>query len=92
MTRRPDLFNQQAFEDALLELGCAQYFVKPITSDFKLFVPVVLKEIGENQLFVIVENSRSELKLGDQEAAWKLACKYIVRWAENEIEKYISQK
>lgn len=92
MARRPNIFDQQAFEESLLQLGCAESFIKPITSDFRLFVPIVLREIGEKKLFEIVDNSRSELKLGDQKPAWHEACKFIVAWAEEEIDIYVAQK
>ena len=92
MAHRPNIFSQQAFEESLLRLGCSESFIKPITSNFRLFVPIVLGELGEDKLFAIVDNSRAELKLRDQEPAWREACKYIVAWAEEEIENYISQK
>ena len=92
VAHRPDVFDQQAFEKALLRLGCTPNFVKPITSDFRLFVPVVLRSLGEDNLFNMVDKARDELKLGHQEPAWREACKYIVAWAEEEVEKYKAQK
>ncbi|MDP2965623.1 MAG: hypothetical protein Q8N39_06235 [Pelolinea sp.] len=92
MARRPDIFNQQAFEESLRQLGCAESFVKPITSDYRLFIPIVMRELGEEKLFEMINNAREELRLGDQDPAWREACKYIVKWSENEIEKYISRK
>ena len=83
MARRPDIFNQNAFEESLRDLGCVDSFIKPITSDFRLFVPLILREIGEDRIFEIAEKSRYELKLGDQKPAWKEASKYIAAWAEN---------
>ncbi len=67
-------------------------YVKPITSDYRLFVPIVFRSLGEEKLFDMVDKARGELKLGEQEAAWMEACKYIVAWAEEEIDKYIAQK
>ncbi len=55
MVRRPNVFDQQEFEESLRNLGCSESFVKPITSDFRLFVPVVLRELGEKNLFKIVD-------------------------------------
>jgi len=92
MAKRPQVFDQAAFEVSLRRQGCVESFVSPITSDFKLFVPVVLRYLGEDKLFEIVNRARSELKLGDQEPAWREAAKYIVGWAEEQIEEYKAQK
>lgn len=92
MKRRPDIFNQESFEQSLSQLGCPDSFIKPITSNFRLFVPIVLRELGKERLFEIVDNSRDKLILGKQDPAWRETCKYITAWAEKEITEYISQK
>jgi hypothetical protein len=92
IAHRPNVFDQAYFEQRLLDLGCPDTFVKPITSDYRLFVPLIFKLLGEERLFDLVDGYRSELKLGMQEPAWRVACKYIVTWADDEIEKYKSQK
>lgn len=92
MARRPDVFNQAAFEDSLRRQGSAESFIAPITSDYRIFIPIVLRALGEQKLFELVDNARDELKLGAANEAWKVACKYIVGWAEEEIEKYKVQK
>lgn len=92
MARRPDVFNQAAFQESLRRLGCTESFISPITSDFKLFVPLALRELGEQQLVEIANKSRMELKLGEQEDAWKVVARYIVAWAEDELDKYKAQK
>lgn len=90
--KRPQVFDQIAFEESLRKQGCAESFVGPITSDFRLFVPIVLKHLGEERLFQIVNSARDELKLREQDAAWQVAAKYIVGWAEEQIENYKEQK
>ena len=92
MARRPNVFSQGAFQASLRHQGCTESFIAPITSDFRLFVPLVLRELGEQRLFEIAERARDELKLGDQEAAWREAAKYIVGWAVENIENYKAQK
>ncbi|MBL8091968.1 MAG: hypothetical protein KF758_12995 [Anaerolineales bacterium] len=92
MAKRPQIFDQTLFEESLRKQGCTESFVKPITSDFRLFVPLALRYLGEDKLFQIVNQARSELKLGEQEPAWREAVKYIVGWAEEQIEEYKSQK
>jgi len=57
-----------------------------------LFVPLLIREIGEEKLFAIVERARNELKLGDQQPAWREAAKYILGWAEEQINEYKSQR
>lgn len=86
--RRPNLFSQEEFQASLRRQGCAESFVSPITSDFRLFVPLLIREIGKDKLFSIVDQARDELKLGEQEAAWHVAAKYIVGWAEEQIDQY----
>jgi hypothetical protein len=92
MAKRPQVFDKSAFEESLRRQGCVESFVGPITSDFKLFVPIALRYLGEDKLFEIVNNARSELKLGEQEPAWREAVKYIVGWAEEQLEEYKAQK
>ena len=55
-------------------------------------MPLVLRALGEEKIFEIVENARAELKLGAQEPARREAVKYIVGWSEEQIEAYKSQK
>lgn len=92
MARRPNVFSQDEFQASLRRQGCAESFIAPITSDFRLFVPLLIREIGEEKLFAIVERARDELKLGDQQPAWREAAKYIVGWAEEQIDEYKSQR
>lgn len=75
MAKRPNIFSQPEFENSLREQGCTESFVNPITSDFKLFVPIILWELGEENVFQIVESARTEIKLREQEAAWRKASK-----------------
>jgi hypothetical protein len=66
--------------------------INPIAIDFKLFVPVALRYLGEKKLFQIMKDTRSELTLGEQDAFWREAAKYIVGWAEEQIKEYKAQK
>jgi hypothetical protein len=92
MAKRPQIFDQEVFQESLRRQGCTESFVSPITSDFKLFVPIALRYLGEDKLFEIVNRARPELKLGEQELAWREAVKYIVGWAEEQLEEYKAQK
>jgi hypothetical protein len=92
MAKRPQIFDQSAFEESLRSQGCAESFVGPITSDFKLFVPIVLRQLGKDRLFDMVNAARQEFRLGEQSPAWQEAAKYIVGWAEGVLDEYRVQK
>ncbi len=92
MAQRPDVFNQTAFQEALQRQGCPESFVQSVTSDFRLFVPVILRELGEAQILALVERARESLQLAPQTAAWKVAARYIAGWATEEVERYRAAK
>ena len=92
MTKRTDIFNQQAFEESLIRLGCPKSFIHPVVSNFRLFIPLIIYSLGEDEFFNLVNNSRQDLGLGNQEPAWREVCKYIFAWAKQEIDIYISKK
>ena len=92
MARRPNVFSQEEFQESLRRQGCPESFVAPVTSDFRLFVPVILRRLGEDGLFKMLEGARDELTLGTQEAAWRTAAKYIVGWADEAVGEYKTQK
>jgi hypothetical protein len=92
MARRPDLFNKSAFQDSLRQQGCPESFVSSITSDFRLFVPLVLRALGPERLAEIAEREREELGLGEQADVWRMGAQYMVGWAEEEIERYKALK
>jgi hypothetical protein len=92
MARRPEVFSKPAFQKALRLQGCAESFISPITSDFRLFVPLVISRLGEDAVFKIVEDARRDLGLGPQEPAWREAVKHIVLWAEEAVATYRRDK
>lgn len=91
MRRRPNVFSQTDFQESLRAQGCPESFVSPVTSDYRLFVPLILRELGEERILAIAERSRDELGLGPQTAAWQVAARYIAGWAGEQIEYYKSQ-
>jgi len=90
MAHRPNVFSQKEFQASLRWQGCSEGFVSSITSDFRLFVPLLIRELGEDRFFKIVDHARGELKLGEQDDAWHVAVRYIVGWAEELIDEYKS--
>lgn len=92
MARRPQVFDQRAFQASLRRQGCPEKFVQPVTCDLRLFVPVVLHELGEEQVLTVVERARESLHLRPQTEAWKVAARYIAGWATEEVERYRAAK
>lgn len=92
MAKRPRIFDQEAFKESLQRQGCTESMIDPIATDFKLFVPIALRYLGGEKLFQIMNESRSELALGEQDVFWREAAKYIVGWAEEQLEEYKAQK
>ncbi len=88
MTRRPDPFQQQAIEEILRKVGCPDSFVSPTISNYRLFVPILFAELGEERIFELVSGCREELGLGEQNSAWRSAAKYLAAWAEEVLEDY----
>jgi len=88
MASRPDVFDQAAFQDSLRQQGCPEKFISPVTSDFRLFVPTILRALGEQQILAMAEDARAELGLNEQHAAWQTAAKYIAGWADEQIAAY----
>jgi hypothetical protein len=92
MARRPDVFNQKEFEDYLRRQGTPESMVGPIVSDYRLFVPLALRELGPDGLYALAEGHRAELKLGPQQEFWREVAKYAVGWADEQIEAYKAHK
>lgn len=88
MTRRPDLFNQENLEQVLREQGCPESFVSTAVSNFRLFVPLLFAELGEDRVFDVLYAAHQDLGLGEQKSAWRSSAKYLVAWAERELELY----
>lgn len=88
MARRPNVFSQDDFQASLRRQGCPESLVFPITSDYCLFVPLLIRELGEESLFTIADHAKDELGLGDQKEFWQVAAKYIVGRAEEKISEY----
>lgn len=88
MPKRPDVFDRQALEEALRQVGCPDSCIAPTISNYRLFVPLILATLGRDRIEEIVNDARVELGLGEQRTAWRTSLKYIVAWAETEIEAY----
>ena len=88
MPKRPEILDQQALEAALRSVGCPDSCVAPAVSNYRLFVPLVLAALGRERIYDLVCEARADLGLGEQSAAWRASIKYIVAWAEAEIDSY----
>lgn len=83
-----DLFNRQAFEESLRRLEAPDQALSPLINDFRLFVPLLIKTLGEEQFLEIIARSSADLGLNAQPESWKTTIKYLVRWAQEEIRLY----
>jgi len=92
MTRRPDLFNQASVEETLREQGCPESFISTAVSNFRLFVPLLFAELGEDRTFDLLYAAHQDLGLGEQKSAWRSSAKYLVAWAERELELYKTRR
>jgi hypothetical protein len=92
MAQRPNIFDKEAFENFMRQQGCAESMISPNVSDYRLFVPLALRELGVNGIVNTAEKARGELKLGPQREYWVQAAQYAVAWAEAELERYKTQK
>ncbi len=88
MTRRPDPFDQQALEDALRSIGCPESCMSSTLSNYRLFVPLLFAQLGEEEIFRVLERARQDLGLREQESAWRSSIRCLAHWAEREIELY----
>ncbi|MBN1681572.1 MAG: hypothetical protein JW966_14935 [Anaerolineae bacterium] len=88
MTRRPDPFSQPKLEEVLLELGCPESFISSTISNYRLFVPLLFAELGEERILEIVAGVRDEFGLADQHNAWRTSARHLVAWAKYVIDDY----
>ena len=87
MTRRPNPFDQAQLEQ-VARSGMSESFVSTAVSNYRLFVPLVLAELGEDRVYELINSARYDLGLGEQESAWRSSVKYIVAWARSTITDY----
>lgn len=90
--RRPDVFDRAQLEDGLRRHGCAEPYIDAYVGDFKLMMPLLLRELGANGVLAVVNRSRPELGLKDQDSYWDEGAKYFVGWATDVIEAYKASK
>ncbi len=86
--QRPDVFNRQEFEWNLRKQGVPESLIAPTVSDFRILMPLLIREIGQDEFFRLVEHCRDELHLGPQADFWKQEIMDYTNWARNVIEKY----
>lgn len=92
MARRPDVFDREMFEQALRDQGCPSAYVDAFVGDFKLFVPLLFRELGRDKVLHLVNGARIELGLKERDTYWPDAAQYFVGWAADAIEAYKGSK
>lgn len=81
MPRRPDIFNREKLEEALRAQGYSQSWVDTIVSNYRLILPVLLKEIGVDGIVGIMLREQSTYGRHTPEDAWHNIAKPLVAWA-----------
>ncbi len=92
MARRPDLFDKSRVRDGLVQAGCPEAYADAYLGDLKLFVPLLIRELGAAEMLRMVNATRTELGLKDEDTYWKDGAKYFVQWATNALEAYKASK
>lgn len=92
MARRPDVFNREELEAGLRANGCPEAYVDAYVGDFKLFVPLLFRELGAEKVLALVNGARLELGLKERDTYWPEGAKYFVGWAHDAIEAYKQSK
>jgi hypothetical protein len=90
--RRPDVFSQEKFEQSLVSQGCTKSFVAPVTSDYRLIVPLALAKLGVDGIVDLLNENRSTYGLNEQEDLWRTAATYAVGWATGALQEYREAK
>lgn len=91
MVNRPKIFDKYEFQNDLRRLGCKESFIQPATSDFRLFVPMLI-DLGEDKVLEIVKRQSIKTVLGDAEPAWETVIYHLVKWANQKLEIYKNKK
>jgi hypothetical protein len=89
--RRPEVFDRKAMVERFVSQGLARSMAEPLTSDFKLVVPILIRELGVERINEILQHTTAELHLAER-AFWPELTRYIVQWAEDELADYIRRK
>jgi hypothetical protein len=92
MTRRPDLFDKARVRAGLISAGCPEAYADAYLGDLKLFVPLLFRELGPDGVLRLVNGTRQELGLKEEDTYWKDGAKYFVQWATDSIEAYKASK
>ncbi len=89
--RRPDVFNEDAIVQHFIGQGLAESMAKPLARDLKLIVPILLRELGADNIDEILQRTAPKLHLSET-AFWPSLTPYLVRWEEDELASYKARK
>lgn len=92
MARRPDLFDKGRVREGIIKAGCPEAYADAYLIDMKLFVPLLFRELGADEVLRLVNATRTELGLKDEDTYWKDGAKYFVQWATDALEAYKASK
>lgn len=81
MARRPDFFDREKLEAALREQGCSESWVDTVVSNFRLILPVLLKELGADGITDTMMREQSTYGRHSPDDVWRNIAKPLVSWA-----------
>ena len=85
---RPDTC-PSAVKQTLMDLGHPESWAGPVASDFRLIVPILLKQLGADEITGRIRDDWREYQLSD--AALNAAAQSVVEWAESELDTFRKQ-
>jgi len=83
MPRRPDIFDREKLEAALRAQGYKQSWVNTIISNYRLILPMLLKETGVDHIVGLMLREQASYGRHTPEDAWRNSVKPLVAWAED---------
>jgi hypothetical protein len=90
MAKRPAMLSEETFRASLQQQGCNPGFADAWVSNCRLYVPLLIAELGEERCAEIV--SEGLAKLGIKDSYTPAAVHYIAGWARRAIDDYAAAK
>jgi hypothetical protein len=85
---RPDTC-PSAVKQSLMDLGHPESWAGPVASDFRMIVPILLKQLGVDEITRRIRDDWKTYQLSD--AALNAAVQSVVEWAESELDAFRKQ-
>jgi hypothetical protein len=90
--RRPNLFNRDKLVETFVKLGVGKEgTAKSLASDLQLIVPILIRNLGADQINRILDETTDEFDL-TKDAFWSSQMEHLVQWARTELDEYKDRK